>query len=53
MVRRANRAFRLRGNAGREGVNKSEPAGLVADRAGVGGSAAGDAVNAVSAGGSR
>ena len=34
-------------------MNKSQLAGLVADRAGVGGSAAGDEVNAVNAGGSR
>ena len=35
------------GNAGRDRVNKSEIAGLVAGRTGVGRSAAGDAVNAV------
>lgn len=35
------------GNAGRERVNKTEIAGRVADRVGVGRSAAGDAVDAV------
>ena len=47
MVWRANRAFGERDNAGRERVNKSDIAGRVAGRAGVGKSAAGDAVDAV------
>ena len=41
MVLRASWAFEVRGNAGRERVNKSEIASLVADRTGVGRSAAG------------
>ena len=47
MVRRENRAFGVRGNAGRERVSKSEIAGHVADRTGIARSAAGDAVDAV------
>ena len=47
MVRGANRAFGERDSAGRERVNKSEIAGRVADRSGVGRSAAGEAVDAV------
>ena len=47
MVCRARRAFEERENAGRERVNKSDIAGRVAGRAGVGRSAAGDAVDAV------
>ena len=47
MVRRENRAFGVRGNAGRERVNKSEIGGHVADRTGIARSAAGDAVDAV------
>ena len=47
MVRRVNRAFGKRDNAGRERVNKSDIAGRVASRTGVGRSAAGDAVDAV------
>ena len=47
MVFRANRAFGIRGNAGRERVNKSEIASRVADRTGVGRSATGSAVDAV------
>ena len=44
---RANRALGERGNAGRERVNKSDIAGRVAGRAGVGKLAAGEAVDAV------
>ena len=47
MVCWARRAFEERDNAGRERVNKSDIAGRVAGRAGVGRSAAGDAVDAV------
>ena len=47
MVCRARRAFGECDNAGRDRVNKSDIAGHVADRAGVGRSAAGDAVDAV------
>ena len=47
MIGRANRAFGKRDNAGRERVNKSDIAGRVAERAGVGKSAAGDVVDAV------
>ena len=47
MVFRANRTFGIRGNTGRERVNKSEIASRVADRTGVGRSAAGSAVDAV------
>ena len=46
MVFRANRAFGVRGNAGRDRVNKLEIAGRVADRTGVGRAAAGSAVDA-------
>ena len=47
MVRRADRAFGECAKAGRERVNKSEFASRVAGQTGVGGSAAGDAVDAV------
>ena len=47
MVCRANRAFAIRGKAGRERVNKSEIANLVAKRTGVGRSEAGSAVDEV------
>ena len=47
MVRRVNRAFGKRDSAGRERVNKSDIAGRVASRTGVGRSAAGDAADAV------
>lgn len=47
MVRGVKRAFGESAKAGREELNKSEIAGHVADRIGVGRSAAGDAVDAV------